>query len=586
MRISLATLAATLFLSPAFAAEPAAPPPTAAAGEVTGIKAVCRNGQTFVTWKDAAEGEADAALRYALYRSDKPITADNLAGLEPVQKGIFYNSARLFGYGFSGKARLDPAKPMVVLEDGGEPLPMWSGVTAVTVEKPGKSYYAVVATDAKGAAVTKVVPGKSATTEAVDETVAPREPIRTNGTRGGGPSAFGKKLPLFVSLHASNAMAGDKGYGAGGDNYLYFGTPRMGYRDGLQGVFQVRENKGKEGASLTLDSKDPVEKPSDSPITYVMETYWFGYLCVPQWADHKEPRAYPFTERRMLWIIDWTVKKYDVDPDRIYAGGGSMGAWGSSTFAFRHPEIFAAVYPNRPRTRQKGMPAFPGTPKLSGPALMDDGKTPYLERMDMVKFATDHHEDLPVYVWCCGRRDGFASWQEQIDLVKALTANHHGFAFAWNNGDHSSGSYPMGSVTKYFGAGKFALHQSYPAFGNSSINDNLGNGDPKDGDLGNVDKAKGPTETFGINLGFIWKDVVDEEGRWAVTLSNDLCKADMTVDVTPRRCQKFKLKPGDKLKWTNSAGGAGDATADQWGLVTVEKVAIKPGAETTLTITR
>ncbi len=31
---------------------------------------VYRNGQTFVTWKDAAEGEAGARLRYSLYRSD------------------------------------------------------------------------------------------------------------------------------------------------------------------------------------------------------------------------------------------------------------------------------------------------------------------------------------------------------------------------------------------------------------------------------------------------------------------------------------------------------------------------------------
>ena len=36
------------------------------AGEVAEIQAVCRNGQSFVTWKDAAEGEADAKLRYTL----------------------------------------------------------------------------------------------------------------------------------------------------------------------------------------------------------------------------------------------------------------------------------------------------------------------------------------------------------------------------------------------------------------------------------------------------------------------------------------------------------------------------------------
>lgn len=48
--------------------------------QVTGIKAVYRNGQTFVTWKDAADGAAGALLRYSLYRSDQPITPENLAG--------------------------------------------------------------------------------------------------------------------------------------------------------------------------------------------------------------------------------------------------------------------------------------------------------------------------------------------------------------------------------------------------------------------------------------------------------------------------------------------------------------------------
>jgi hypothetical protein len=49
--------------------------------EVTGIQAVHRHGQTFVTWKDVAEGEAGARYRYSLYRAEEPITAANLARL-------------------------------------------------------------------------------------------------------------------------------------------------------------------------------------------------------------------------------------------------------------------------------------------------------------------------------------------------------------------------------------------------------------------------------------------------------------------------------------------------------------------------
>jgi hypothetical protein len=133
----------------------------------------------------------------------------------------------------------------------------------------------------------------------------------------------------------------------------------------------------------------------------------------------------------------------------------------------------------------------------------------------------------------------------------------------------------MQAINKYYPAEKFARNRSYPAFGNSSINDNMGNGDPKDGDL-----------EGGINLGFDWKEVKDDDRAWSARLSNSLAKKEMTVDVTPRRCQKFKPKLGDKLTWTDSAGNTGEAVADRNGLVTVKAVKIKPGTETVLSIGR
>ena len=56
---------------------------------VTDIQARHRNGQTFVTWKEAAEVDAAAKLRCALYRSDKPITQDTLAGAELLESNRF-----------------------------------------------------------------------------------------------------------------------------------------------------------------------------------------------------------------------------------------------------------------------------------------------------------------------------------------------------------------------------------------------------------------------------------------------------------------------------------------------------------------
>ncbi len=311
------TLAILLFAGTARAADP----------EVNGIKAVHRDGQTFVTWTDAAEGEAGAKFRYSLYRSDKPITADTLKDAELCYHGVLNNSARLFGSAFNLKDRLDPKKPTATIVEGGKPLPDWNGLAVHTVRKPGKAYYAVVATDDKFTSLSRVVPGKCATTEAVEEVVAPIKPIKLHDSKLRGQyspqtSITGQKgLPLRVELHASQGQGG--GAGEYGDYYLYFATPEMGYRDGLPGVFSVEERREKSGNYLLLRGRDAIEHPGGQR---AMETYWFGYLCVPQHATHTEPRAYPFTERREEWIIDWVTKTYAADPEWVTVSGGSMGA--------------------------------------------------------------------------------------------------------------------------------------------------------------------------------------------------------------------------------------------------------------------
>ncbi|MFC1479789.1 hypothetical protein ACFL6F_04245, partial [Planctomycetota bacterium] len=103
--------------------------------------------------------------------------------------------------------------------------------------------------------------------------------------------------------------------------------------------------------------------------------------------------------------------------------------------------------------------------------------------------------------------------------------------------------------------------------------DNLGNGDPKDGDM-----------EGGINMGFFWEDPIDSEDQWRVSIRNELAQKNMSVDVTPRRCQKFKLKPGQKAEWSASTGGKGVVTADKRGIITVTNVIIKPEGTTVITI--
>jgi len=61
--------------------------------KVSGIQALHRNGQTFVTWKDVTEEDAGIAYWYSLYCSEHQISEARLAGLKPVISGLVNNSA-------------------------------------------------------------------------------------------------------------------------------------------------------------------------------------------------------------------------------------------------------------------------------------------------------------------------------------------------------------------------------------------------------------------------------------------------------------------------------------------------------------
>jgi hypothetical protein len=85
---------------------------------------------------------------------------------------------------------------------------------------------------------------------------------------------------------------------------------------------------------------------------------------------------------------------------------------------------------------------------------------------------------------------------------------------------------------------------------------------------------------------------VDQSDRWEMTLylyagddrgRNAAPLDQCTADVTPRRCRRFHAQPGQKFQWANTSLAdektvqTGTAVADQWGLVTAEKVIISKG---------
>ena len=142
---------------------------------------------------------------------------------------------------------------------------------------------------------------------------------------------------------------------------------------------------------------------------------------------------------------------------------------------------------------------------------------------------------------------------------------------------------------------QFRLDQTLPAFTQCSLDNNFGTGKildtPQDTKNGDGKPAKdafdGDSEGY-LNRYLRWEtadeQVVDEPKAWglSVFLIKSCPQEQCSVDITPRRCQKFKAAADGKFKWTNTdAEGkeiqTGTAQADKNGLVTMEKVTISKG---------
>jgi hypothetical protein len=114
-------------------------------------------------------------------------------------------------------------------------------------------------------------------------------------------------------------------------------------------------------------------------------------------------------------------------------------------------------------------------------------------------------------------------------------------------------------------------NQSLPAFTRGTLDDDPGTGTPDSG------KPDGQANAY-----LTWRPdtIVDEPDRWSIVIAiiDKSPQPTGAVDVTPRRLQQFKLQPGDRVEWSNSAGSTviqkGELVADQWGLVTLPQVQV------------
>lgn len=355
--------------------------------------------------------------------------------------------------------------------------------------------------------------------------------VTLDTTDANAPSATANQV-VIVELHGSGTAAPTVGA-----KYLAdMTTGGLGYSTDTTFRFALANGGTIDGRPVCMVR--PWDRQGSYPSGDRRESYWMGWTDGP---DTGQMRLY--TEHRLDRMIEWIeANQANLSATRWALTGGSMGGWGTMTFGIRRPDIFPAIWPDRPRWRScetTGSVRIPSWAVAVTPAytfaaapdlVTDDGGTSTADHMDIIAYVSNTSNPVPWIGWHIGRLDGYMPFQDHIDAVAALRAAGRGFAFYWNNDAHSVNNYRAAEITGSYPMGLFERGKGYPVFSEFSLDD-----DPA------VDLVGG------INVGLNFRNVTETTGTWSceVRYQGTLTRAQQacTVKVKP----KSSIYTGDPL---------------------------------------
>jgi len=521
---------------------------SAHAATVTGLSAVHRSGQTFLTWNTPSP----SGWTYRIYTSWQPIrrTGDLVA-------------AQLVGTCGDGTWRDDRLSALkgttyaFCRDSAGTPLTENQAIYVTTANGTGFRYYAVTAQPNGGVEDRTVILNTNATGQFVLEQPAAPRPVWQREIQ----IIAGVILQDYV-LWSSDR---DTPYSPANANVSSFpfhcgvvrGNPAP---DNI--LFLCAHQRGGNFLQATSVSKD-----TDWRLTFDdylpnkdVASFWFGYhedynLTSDTNAPPSSGRVRGYTNARVVRLIDWAMANFPVDPARVYAFGHSMGGSFGVFLALTAGDRVAAVWSNVAKVDLADYRLSDLYPAMFEPMwgaaqtdLPTDQGMPVYERLRAATLAeVESPKEVAPIVSFSGRADQIVGWPEKIPFFRAVEANHLGGRYYWDQRGHGGpgGMDPEGSVWEIL---RYRRDKSWPALSNASCNDDPGTGDPASGD-----------SIGALNACVDWDDeIVDLADRWEVllkpraiqTMSGTVpAPSFLTVDVTPKRLQKFVVHPGMLLQW-------------------------------------
>ncbi len=274
--------------------------------------------------------------------------------------------------------------------------------------------------------------------------------------------------------------------------------------------------------------------------------WWWGNEEIERHPDLYKSEFCP-AEKRVLSTIEWVIRTFGIDRNRVYLNGVSMGGSGSLGIGLIHGDIFAAV-------------------SVVVPAGVKHMKFRTLNR----KFP----EPPPLFD-ISSHIDSWALGQEE--LMTYFKENKYFLSFAWGTFGHTANVSPANPAAYEYPYLTIRKNEAYPVFTNATT----------DNHYPGLTNSTAPDQSGQINGYFRWKNIEDTAKSFVMELR--LVKKDelrrpieipkeSVADITPRRLQKFTVSKGAGYSWSMTCADkvlqSGKATADANGVLTIPTVKI------------
>ncbi|MCA9059434.1 MAG: prolyl oligopeptidase family serine peptidase, partial [Planctomycetaceae bacterium] len=258
------------------------------------------------------------------------------------------------------------------------------------------------------------------------------------------------------------------------------------------------------------------------------------------------------TEKRVMDTIQWVMKQYGIDENRVYLCGNSMGGSGTLGLGVRHGDVFAAVKANVPA----------GVEHVSSRMHFSSEEAP----------ADVMFPDPPVVIDYSAQNDRWSKGHDEF--TRAMNARRYPLFMYWGPFGHANNHANILKVNDLINSLDWLnirKNEAYPVFTNGSSNDELPWPDHTDS-----------SQSGQINGFFRWSNVKETDDSVEMTIqlispteltTSFRIPTESTADISVRRLQSMKVAPRSRWNWSFGAA-SGTVRADTTGCITIPRLKV------------